>query len=174
MASSIPAAGEFRSQHNEFQMCPLDTYSHRNLNSNLCRSICTPPACPWCNCHAVLDPENKSICMTAGFDVKSPGQKAEAQLLYPIHDNYYHSNLSSSTFPGHMGTWVVLSLLRAICADWSCLLGIPCVNFLFLEWDNSIPSYVRGPWSPAVLLVRQCLGDIRYSRRWASSQPIYL
>lgn len=114
MASSIPAAGEFRSQHNEFQMCPLDTYSHRNLNSNLCRSICTPPACPWCNCHAVLDPENKSICMTAGFDVKSPGQKAEAQLLYPVHDNYYHSNLSSSTFPGHMGTWVVLSLVRTM------------------------------------------------------------
>lgn len=169
MASSIPAAGKFRSQHNEFQMCPLDTYSHGNLNSNLCHGICTPPACPWCNSYTALDPENKSICMTAGFDVKSPGQEAGAQLPYPVLVNYYHSNLSSSTHSLGICVPGMCKALYEPCswAEWSCLLEIPCPNFLFWEWDNSIPSYVRGPCSPAVLHVRQWLGDIRYSRRWA-------
>lgn len=154
MASSIPAAGKFRSQHNEFQMCPLDTYSHRNLNSNQCRSICTPPACPWYNCYAVLDPENKSICMTAGFDVKNPGQEAEAQLLYPALVNYYHGNISSSTVPGHMWTRDVLSFVWTMLMCRMVLFAEnTSVNFLFWEWDNSIPSYVRGPCSPVILLV---------------------
>lgn len=173
MASSIPAAGKFRSQHNEFQMCPLDTYSHRNLNSNQCRSICTPPACPWYNCYAVLDPENKSICMTAGFDVKSPGQEAKAQLLYPTLANYYHSNISSSTFPGHMCTRDVLSLV------WTMLM---CRTVLFAE-NTLCQLSVLGVRQFSTLLCKRPLFSSCFACDWVtlgipggglSSEPIYL
>lgn len=152
MASSIPTAGEFRSPHKGFQLCPLDTYSQRNLNSNQFLSIRTPLACPWCDCYAFFQVLNiNQFSWQQGIVKRAPGRRHAPQVLYSAL-----LPISEVTFPSTHIYWTpVIYISGAVLSTGVTtvkgslgLLPVWALHLLFSPRGRQLIELLERKWLP--------------------------